>query len=140
HLTIYAGAEPENLTWTLQPMPGKKDAVAGNYRVPNLAKNRLTWPDMVRRRLEADTAAEPRITNRWITLRYQLRKNEARVYLDDRVLRAAGHPALDTSGFVQLVFGRAVEFAPVSPPPFPPPPAPCPPPPRASGRWRSRAT
>src|SRR5262249_62246450 len=121
HLTIYAGAEPENLTWTLQPMPGKKDAVAGNYRVPNLAKNRLTWPDMVRRRLEADTAAEPRITNRWIEVRYQLCKNEARVYLDDRVLRAAGHPALDTTGFVQVAFGKRVEIASASP--APPPPA-----------------
>ena len=34
-------------------MPGKKDAVADNYKVRNLPKNWLTWPDMVRQRLEA---------------------------------------------------------------------------------------
>ena len=32
-------------------MPGKKDAVADNYRIRNLPKNRLTWPDLVRRRV-----------------------------------------------------------------------------------------
>src|SRR5262249_31007198 len=119
NLTLYPGADPENLTWSLQPMPGKKEAVTGNYRIPNLPKSRLTWPDMVRRRLEADTAAEPRLTDRWITLRYQLRKKEARVSLDDRVLRAAGHPTLDTSGFVQLAFNRGVEIASLSVAPLP---------------------
>jgi hypothetical protein len=113
-LTIAAGPEPESLTWTLQPQPGQKDAVAGNYRIRNLPKNRLAWPEMVRRRLEADTAAEPRLTERWLTLRYQLRKHQARVFLDDRLLRGAGHPALDTSGFVQLVCSRGVEIASVS--------------------------
>src|SRR6516162_2003137 len=37
-LTVHAGPDPESLTWTLQPMPGKKDAVAGNYRIRNLPK------------------------------------------------------------------------------------------------------
>jgi hypothetical protein len=112
--TVHAGPEPENLTWVLQPMPDRKGALAGNYRIRNLPKERLTWPDWVRRRLEADTAAEPRLTNRWITLRYQLRKNEARVYLDDRLLRAAGHPTLETTGHVQFAFGRGVEIASLS--------------------------
>jgi hypothetical protein len=110
-LGMHPGPDPESLLWTLQPLPGEKSGMSGIYRIRNLPKNRLTWPDMVRRRLEADTAAEPRITNRWITLRYQLRKNEARVYLDDRVLRAVPHPSLDTSGFVQLLFTRGVEIA-----------------------------
>jgi hypothetical protein len=114
YLGIYAGAEPENLTWTLQPLPGEKNGPAGNYRIRNLPKNRLTWPDMVRRRLESDTAAEQRLTDRWITFRYQLRKNEARVFLDDRVLRVAAHPALETSGFVQFLFTRGIEIASVS--------------------------
>jgi hypothetical protein len=114
HMTVGAGPEPESLVWYLQPLPGKKDAPAGHYRIRNLPKNRLTWPDMVRRRLEADTASTPRITNRWITLRYQLLEHEARVYLDDRVLRAAGQPTLDTSGFVQIAFGRGVEIASLS--------------------------
>src|SRR5437899_12669567 len=106
YMTVPARPDPESLVWYLQPLPGKKDAAAGNYRIRNLPKNRLTWPDMVRRRLEADTAAEPRLTNRWITLRYQLRKHEARVYLDDRLLRAAGHSTLETAGLVQRAFSR----------------------------------
>jgi hypothetical protein len=110
-LTVYPGADPENLTWYLQPLPEKKDVLGGNYVIRNLPKNRLTWPDLVRRRVEADTAAEPRLTQRWITLRYQLRKNEARVYLDDRLLRGASHPKLDTSGFVHLTCTRGVEIA-----------------------------
>src|SRR5262245_48350232 len=44
-LGVYAGADPENLTWYLQPMPGKKDAIGGNYTIRNLPTNRLTWPD-----------------------------------------------------------------------------------------------
>jgi hypothetical protein len=114
YMVVYPGPEPENLTWYLQPMPGQKVAPAGNYKVGNLPRNRLTWPDLTRRRLEADTAAEPRITQRWITLRYQLRKNEARVFLDDRLLRGAGDPKLDTSGFVQFIFNRGVEVASVA--------------------------
>src|SRR5262249_50659026 len=83
YLTVPAGPDRESLVWYLQPLPGGKDAPGGHYKIRNPPKNRLPWPDMVRRRLEADTAAEPRINDRWITLRYQLRKNEARVYLDD---------------------------------------------------------
>ena len=41
NLTVYPGPDPENLTWALQPLPDKKDVVAGNYRIPNLPKNRL---------------------------------------------------------------------------------------------------
>src|SRR5262249_50098096 len=111
NMTLYPGPDPENLSWFLQPMPGKKDVVSGNYRIRNLPKNSLPWPDMARRRLEADTAAEPRLTNRWITLRYQLGKSEARVYLDDRLLRADGHPNLETSGFVKFDFSRGIEIA-----------------------------
>jgi hypothetical protein len=120
YMTLYQGTDPEHLTWYLSPMPDKKDTVAGNYTIRNLSKNRLTWPDMVRRRVEADIAAEPRLTQRWITLRYQLRKHEARVYLDDRLLRAAAHPKLDTTGFVQFTFTRGVEIASLAVRPLPP--------------------
>jgi hypothetical protein len=120
HVQLYKGADPENLTWYLSPMPDKKDTVAGNYSVRNLPKNRLTWPDLVRRRVEADTATETRLVQRWITLRYQLRKNEARVYLDDRLLRAGSHPGLETSGFVHCTFTRGVEIASLSVVPLPP--------------------
>lgn len=120
HLTIYPGADPERVTWALPSLTDKKGVNAGNYWIPNLPKNRLTWPDAVRRRLETDTASETRLTQRWLTLRYQLRKNETRVYLDDRALRASSHPQLDTTGFVHFVFTRGVEIASLSVLPLPP--------------------
>lgn len=110
-LSVAAGADPDSLVWNMPPMPDQKAAGIGRYGAGTLPKNRLTWPDLVRRRMEADTVAEPRLTQRWLTLRYQLRKNEGRVFLDDRLLRAGSHPKLDTSGFVRATFTRGVEIA-----------------------------
>jgi hypothetical protein len=119
-MTVYQGPDPENLTWTLSPLPDSKETLTGNYSIRNVPKNRLTWPDMVRLRMESETAAEPRLTQRWITLRYQLRKNDARIYLDDRLLRAAHHPRLETSGFVSMTFTRGIEIASLAVVPLPP--------------------
>ena len=57
---------------------------------------------MTRRRIEQDYAAEPTLTRRWLTLRYELRKQAARVWLDGRLLREARHPKIDTTGFLRL--------------------------------------
>jgi hypothetical protein len=113
-LQLLAGPDPDYLIWSLAPLPDSKVGSGGRYGVSPLPKNRLTWPDLARRRLETDVASEPRITDRWLTLRYQLRAHEARVYLDDRLLRAVHHPKIDTEGFVQWAFGRGVEIASLS--------------------------
>ena len=101
-LHVYPAPEPETVTWTLSPMPGEQQAVAGNYTARTLPANRLLMPEMTRRRIEQDYAAEPTLTKRWLTLRYQLRQHAARVWLDGRLLREARHPKIDTSGFVRL--------------------------------------
>lgn len=118
-LNMLAGAEPEHLIYHLQPLPEQKAGVAGRYTISHLPKNRLTWPDLARRRLEADTAAEPRLTQRWFNLRYQLRQHEVRIFLDDRVLRAAKHPQFETTGFVHWTFSRGVEVASLAVVPLP---------------------
>jgi hypothetical protein len=110
-LSLPAGAEPEYLQWTVQPLPGAKAAAVGYYYVKNLPKTRLTWPDLIRRRVEQDHAAEPRITERWLSLRYLLRKNAYRVYLDERFLYEGQHAQLETAGFLRVFCPRGSEIA-----------------------------
>lgn len=118
-LQIQAGPEPDSLLWSTAPLPDQKTGSVGRYAIPNLPKNRLTWPDLVRRRIEADTAAEPRLTARWLTLRYQLRPNEARIFLDDRALRTVRYPELETAGLVRITCTRGVEIGSLSVRPLP---------------------
>ncbi|HMF17556.1 MAG TPA: hypothetical protein VKE98_10140, partial [Gemmataceae bacterium] len=110
-LQIHASADPENMMWSTAPLPEQKDGELGNYTVPNLPAGRLLWPEMVRTRVEQEVASEPRLTQRFITLRYQLLKNAYRVYLDDRLLREGRHPKIETAGFVKLQVTRGVEIA-----------------------------
>lgn len=113
-LHVHPSAEPEAVTWTLQPLPGEKNSVAGNYIARYLPANRLLMPEMTRRRIEQDFAAEPTLTKRWLTLRYELRKNVARVWLDGRLLREARRPEMDTAGFVRLNLWNGVQVAEVA--------------------------
>lgn len=101
-MTVYPGPDPQSIFWQLRPLPGQKDGAAGNYTVKNLPRDRLTWPELTRRRVEQDAASEPSLEKRWVTLRYQLKKNAAAVYLDDRLLRAGRHKDLDTTGLLRL--------------------------------------
>jgi hypothetical protein len=110
-LYVYPSAEPETVSWTLSPMPGEKQGVAGSYTARTLPANRLLLPEMTRRRIEQDYAAEPTLTKRWLTLRYELRKHAARVWLDGRLLREARHPEIDTTGFVRLNLSNGIQVA-----------------------------
>ncbi len=110
-LYAYPATEPESLTWTLGPLPGEKQGAAGSYTARTLPTNRLLLPEMTRRRIEQDYAAQPTLTERWLTLRYQLRPHRARVWLDGRLLREARHPQLDSTGFVRLILFNGVQLA-----------------------------
>ncbi|HET6879445.1 MAG TPA: hypothetical protein VFI31_04800 [Pirellulales bacterium] len=103
-LYAYPAAEQETLSWTLSAMPGESQGLAGSYTARSLPANRLLMPDMTRRRIEQDFAAEPTLAKRWLTVQYQLRKNSARLWLDGRLLRESRHPQIDTTGFVRLHF------------------------------------
>lgn len=113
-LYVYASPEPEAVSWTLSPMPGEKQGLAGNYISRTLPVNRLLLPELTRRRVEQDFASQPTLNKRWLTLRYQLRKNAARVWLDGRLLRESRHPEIDTNGFLRLNFWNGVQLAEVS--------------------------
>jgi hypothetical protein len=119
-LYVYPSPEPEALTWTLGPLPGEAQGLAGSYVARTLPANRLLLPDMTRRRLEQDYAAEPTLTRRWLTLRYELRKHAARVWLDGRLLREARHPRIDTTGFIRLNLWNGVQVAEAALRPLPP--------------------
>jgi hypothetical protein len=110
-LWVHPTVEPETLTWTLNALPGEKNAVAGSYTARTLPANRLLLPELTRRRIEQDYAAEPTLTKRWLTLRYELRKNAARVWLDGRLLREARHPEIDSTGFARLTFWNGTQVA-----------------------------
>src|SRR5207244_931657 len=69
---------------------------------------------------EQDFAAQPTLTKRWLTLRYELRKQAARVWLDGRLLREARHPNIDTTGFLRLTLWNGAQVAGVALRPLPP--------------------
>jgi hypothetical protein len=119
-LHIHPSPEPETLTWTLSPLPGEKQGLAGSYVARTLPANRLLLPELTRRRLEQDHAAEPTLTKRWLTLRYELRKHAARVWLDGRLLREARDPRIDSTGFLRLNFWNGAQVAEVALRPLPP--------------------
>jgi hypothetical protein len=118
-LHVYPSAEPETLTWTLAPLPGEKQGLAGSYVARTLPANRLLLPEMTRRRIEQDYAAEPTLSRRWLTMRYELRQHAARVWLDGRLLREARHPEIDTTGFLRLNLWNGVRVAEVALRPLP---------------------
>ena len=97
-LTVGAGVEQEYLNYQLTALPGQKAGVSGGYYLNNLPKERKTWPEMVRKRAEAEAAAQTPLAKRWLTLRYVIRKNDQQVYLDDRLLRDTGAPVSPKPG------------------------------------------
>jgi hypothetical protein len=117
---VYPSPEPETLIWTLAPLPGEKQGLAGSYVARTMPANRLLLPEMTRRRIEQDYAAEPTLTKRWLTLRYELRQSAARVWLDGRLLREARHPDIDATGFARLNLWNGVQVAEVALRPLPP--------------------
>jgi hypothetical protein len=110
-LYVHPAPDTESVTWTLSPMPGEKTGPAGNYIARTLPANRLLMPEMTRRRIEQDFASEPTLSKRWLTLRYELRKNHARAWLDGRLLRESRHADIDTTGFLRLTFLNGTQVA-----------------------------
>src|SRR5262249_30588883 len=61
-LYVYANPEPETVTWPLGALPGDKQGLSGSYASRTLLATRLLLPELTRRRLEQDFAAEPTLT------------------------------------------------------------------------------
>jgi len=112
---VYPNPEPpESVTWTLAPMIGETAGYAWSYYSRTLPVNRLLMPEMTRQRLEQDYAAEPTLSERWLTFRYELHPHSARAYLDGRLMRESAHPEIDTRGFLRLNFWNGTQVAEVS--------------------------
>src|SRR5262245_28737888 len=64
-LHVHPSPEPETISWTFGALPGEKQGLAGSYVARTLPANRLLLPEMTRRRIEQDYAAEPTLIKRW---------------------------------------------------------------------------
>lgn len=113
-LHAYPATEQESVTWSVPALPGEKYGLSGNYISRTIPANRLLMPELTRQRLEQDFASEPTLSKRWLTLRYQLRKNSTRIWLDGRLLREVTHPEIETNGFVRINFWNGAQVAEVS--------------------------
>ena len=104
-LHVYPSAEPESITANLTPMPGEKTGFAWNYTSRQIPLNRLLMPELTRRRLEQDFAAEPTLTKRWLTFRYQLRGNSRGPGSMDGCSAIRPIPKSTRAGFCDCSFG-----------------------------------
>lgn len=119
-LSVPAGLETETLNWGVPPLPGETSGGYGSYSVRQLPKSRLTWPEMSRARVEQDFAATAALGQRWLTVRYVLRKNSFQIWMDDRLLREARGPKIDPFGMVRLTLFEGVQLGSVRVRPLPP--------------------
>jgi len=94
--------DPHAVLYSLPTIPGRTQSDYGYYKVAGLPVNRLTWPNMVRARVEQDAAVSPPLTRRWITLRYVIRKNSTDVYFDNRHIRRVPASLIDGTGLIRL--------------------------------------
>ena len=101
-LQVPAGAEQDFAYVNLSALPGDTYGLSAAYRVTPLPKSRESWPDMVRARVEQDAETVSSLSNRWLTVRYVMRKNRALVYLDGRMLREAKGIGVDPEGYFHV--------------------------------------
>lgn len=111
NLYVPAGAEQETVICQMPPLPGEPQGVYFPYSARVLPKNRLTWPEMVRSRVEQDFASVPMLGKRWVTLRYVIRKNSAQVLVDGRLLRDAEGIGIEPEGHLRLTVFEGSQLA-----------------------------
>jgi hypothetical protein len=120
NLHVPAGAELESVICQMPHLPGESQGVYVPYMVRLLPKNRLTWPEMVRVRVEQDVASVLPLDKRWLTVRYVIRKNAAQVYVDGRLLREAKGIGIEPEGHVKLTVFEGSQLATLRVRPLPP--------------------
>jgi hypothetical protein len=110
-LTVPAGADQERVDFQIAAFPGQSAGVVGNYYLKMFPKERATWPEMVRKRVEEEAASVTPLAKRWLTLRYVNRKNAQQVWLDGRLLREAKGPLVKPEGHIRLHFYEGSHLA-----------------------------
>ena len=111
NLYVAPGAEQETVVCQMPGLPGESQGVYFPYTARLLPKNRLTWPEMVRSRVEQDVASVPTLGKRWLTLRYVIRKNSVQVYVDGRLLRDAKGIGIELEGHLRLTVHDGSQLA-----------------------------
>lgn len=98
----YVGGDPatHTVTWHVAGTNGWK--VYGPYFLKAVTTPSLAWPEALRKSVEYDMAQLPDLSQKWLTLRYVVRKNSIETYLDDRLLDIRTENTLTTAGSVRL--------------------------------------
>jgi hypothetical protein len=102
NLHVPAGPEQESVVCQMPPLPGESQGLYLPYTGRVLPKSRSTWPEMVRSRVEHDFARTPSLAQRWLTVRYVIRRNAAQAYIDGRLLRDAKGIGIEPEGHIRL--------------------------------------
>ncbi len=110
-LTFYPDKTQTYLVWSLPPIPGEKHSLYGTYLVRTLVKNRLNWPEMVRKRFENDIAAMEPLDKKWLSIRYVIKQNSVQVWLDDRLLRETKSEGISTDGFFRIYCYSGIDIS-----------------------------
>jgi hypothetical protein len=110
-LYVVPAAEQETVVCQMPPLPGQSQGIYFPYSARLLPKNRLTWPEMVRSRVEQDFASVPTLGQRWLTLRYVIRKDSAQVFVDGRLIRDAHGIGIEPEGHLRLTVFEGSQLA-----------------------------
>ncbi|MCX7705102.1 MAG: hypothetical protein N2115_02435, partial [bacterium] len=110
-LTLYPDKNQPYIMWSLPPLPGEKYPLYGAYLTRTLVKNRLHWPEMVRKKFEQDVASVLPVDQKWISIRYVINKSGVQIWLDDRLLRETPCNGLNTEGFFRVQCYHGIDIA-----------------------------
>ncbi len=110
-LTLYPDKNQPYIMWSLPPLPGEKYGLYGTYLVKTLVKNRLNWPEMVRKRFEQDISSAVPLGKKWVSVRYVIKEHNIQVWLDDRMLRETSSETFNTRGFFRIHLYPGIDIA-----------------------------
>lgn len=120
HLGVPKGLEQETVNWSLPAISPLFPSAYGSSSIRSLPASRLTWPELARARVEHDFASVAGLSQRWLTVRYVLRKNAFQIWFDDRLLRDARGLEIDPFGALRLTLFDGVQLGSLRIRPLPP--------------------
>lgn len=118
---VSVGGGSDEMSWhATDPAPKdpKKTSVNGTYNLKGIKGRSLNWPEDLRKSIEHDMASLLAVEQKWLTVRYVLRKEAFRIYLDDRLVIDRAKPGLNVSGMVRVDLSPHVQLALVQVRPF----------------------
>ncbi len=112
-LTLSTAAQEEltSIAVSFPPPKGETYRPPDIYTLRTPARINPKWPEIVRKKIEQDNATVPSPTNRWLNLRYVLRKDNVQVWLDDRLLREVTGADAVPEGYFRLHFWEGLQIA-----------------------------